>query len=117
MVCKGDCWGGRFARYGGKFGGEFINSKDYGSPAQLAGKRVLVIGGGNSACDIAGEAARVGKTARISLRRGYWFLPKTLFGIPSAELMKPWLPVWAQRIFIQLFLRVVIWKYSDYSLP
>jgi cation diffusion facilitator CzcD-associated flavoprotein CzcO len=83
----------------------------------LAGKRVLVIGGGNSACDIAAEAARVGKTARISLRRGYWFLPKTLFGIPSAELIKPWFPVWAQRIFLRLILRIAIGEYSDYGLP
>jgi hypothetical protein len=78
---------------------------------------VLVIGGGNSACDIAAEAARVGKTARISLRRGYWFLPKTLFGVPSAELVKPWFPVWAQRIFLRLFLRIAIGNYSDYGLP
>ena len=117
IVCNGHHWDRRFPNYPGKFEGEFLHSKDYRSPAQLAGKRVLVIGGGNSACDIAAEAARVGTTARISLRRGYWFLPKTLFGIPSAELMKPWLPVWAQRIFIRLFLRVVIGKYSDYGLP
>ncbi len=83
IVCNGHHWDRRFPNYAGKFEGEFIHSKDYRTPAQLAGKRVLVIGGGNSACDIAAEAARVGKTARISLRRGYWFLPKTLFGIPA----------------------------------
>src|SRR5260370_29192810 len=117
LVCNGHHWDRRFPNYPGKFEGEFIHSKDYRTPAQLAGKRVLVIGGGNSGCDIAAEAARLGKTARISLRRGYWFLPKTLFGIPSGELMKPWVAVWAQGIFIGLFLRVVIGKYSDYGLP
>ena len=117
IVCNGHHWDRRFPNYPGKFEGEFIHSKDYRAPAQLAGKRVLVIGGGNSACDIAAEAARVGKTARISLRRGYWFLPKTLFGIPSAELIKPWFPVWAQRFFLRLILRVAIGKYSDYGLP
>src|SRR6266849_1957681 len=97
IVCNGHHWDRRFPNY--------------------PGKCVLVIGGGNSACDIAAEAARVGNTARISLRRGYWFLPKTLFGVPSAELMKPWAPVWAQRIFLRLILRIAIGKYSDYGLP
>ena len=117
IVCNGHHWDRRFPKYPGKFEGEFIHSKDYRTPAELAGKRVLVIGGGNSACDIAAEAARVGKTARISLRRGYWFLPKTLFGVPSAELIQPWFPVWAQRIFLRLFLRIAVGKYSDYGLP
>ena len=117
IVCNGHHWDRRFPDYPGKFEGEFIHSKDYRSPAQLAGKRVLVIGGGNSACDIAAEAARVGKMARISLRRGYWFLPKTLFGIPSAELIRSWFPVWAQRLFLRVILRIAIGKYSDYGLP
>jgi cation diffusion facilitator CzcD-associated flavoprotein CzcO len=76
-----------------------------------------VIGGGNSACDIASEAARVGKGACISLRRGYWFLPKTLMGFPLVDLIKGWFPVWAQRIFLRAMLRIVVGKYSNYGLP
>jgi cation diffusion facilitator CzcD-associated flavoprotein CzcO len=117
IVCNGHHWDRRFPKYPGKFEGEYIHSKDYRWPSQLSGKRVLVIGGGNSACDIAAEAARVGKTARISLRRGYWFLPKTLFGIPTAELIKGWFPVWAQRVFLRVILRIAIGKYTDYGLP
>jgi cation diffusion facilitator CzcD-associated flavoprotein CzcO len=117
IVCNGHHWDRRFPKYPGNFEGEFLHSKDYRTPAQLSGKRVLVIGGGNSACDIAAEAARVGAGARISLRRGYWFLPKTLFGIPSVELIRPWFPVWAQRAFLRVVLRVAIGKYSDYGLP
>jgi cation diffusion facilitator CzcD-associated flavoprotein CzcO len=117
VVCNGHHWDKRFPNYPGKFAGEYMHSKDYRSPMQLAGKRVLVIGGGNSACDIAAEAARVGKSSAISLRRGYWFLPKTLFGRPSVDLVQPWFPVWAQRIFLSVVLRVVVGKYSDYGLP
>ncbi len=117
IVCNGHHWAKRFPNYPGKFAGEFIHSKDYRSPAQVAGKRVLVIGGGNSACDIAAEAARVGKIACLSVRRGYWFLPKTFFGIPSAEMMKPWFPVWAQRLMIRLLLRIAVGKYSQYGFP
>src|SRR5260370_16520631 len=115
IVCNGHHWDRRFPNYPGKFAGEFIHSKDYRTPAQLIGKRVLVIGGGNSACDIAAEAARVGKTARISLRRGYWFLPKTLFGLPSAELIPPWFPGSAQRLFLRIFLPIPFGKYSYFG--
>jgi cation diffusion facilitator CzcD-associated flavoprotein CzcO len=117
IVCNGHHWDRRFPKYPGTFEGEFIHSKDYRTPEQLKGKRVLVVGGGNSGCDVAAEAARVGVSASISLRRGYWFLPKTLMGIPSAELMKPWLPVWAQRAFLRVALRIAIGKFSDYGLP
>src|SRR5216683_6198782 len=72
---------------------------------------------GNSACDIASEAARVGASAGISLRRGYWFLPKTLLGVPLVDLIKGWHPVWAQRIFLRIVLRIVVGKYSNYGLP
>jgi cation diffusion facilitator CzcD-associated flavoprotein CzcO len=117
VVCNGHHWDKRFPNYPGKFEGEYMHSKDYREPGQLAGKRVLVVGGGNSACDIAAEAARVGTKARISLRRGYWFLPKTLFGKPSVDLVKAWFPVWAQRIFLRAVLRIVVGKYSRYGLP
>jgi cation diffusion facilitator CzcD-associated flavoprotein CzcO len=117
LVCNGHHWARRFPKYPGKFEGDFLHSKDYRNPAQLSGRRVLVIGGGNSGCDIAAEAARVGTTACISLRRGYWFLPKSLFGVPLADLIRGWLPVWAQRIFLRAVLRVVFGKYSEYGLP
>jgi cation diffusion facilitator CzcD-associated flavoprotein CzcO len=42
-----------------------IHSKDYKNPESLIGKRVLVVGGGNSACDIAVEASRFAAASRI----------------------------------------------------
>ncbi len=116
-VCSGHHWQKRFPVYEGEFAGEYFHSKDYKSPEQLADKRVLVIGGGNSACDVASEAARVGKSCHLSLRRGYWFLPKTLFGKPTAESFMRYFPVAIQRFFIKLALRVVLGKYEDYGLP
>lgn len=117
IVCNGHHWDRRFPSYKGEFSGEMLHSKDYKNTAQLFGKRVLVIGGGNSACDIVSEAARVGAEAHLSLRRGYWFLPKTMFGKPSAESPAIFLPVFVQRFVLKLMLRIVIGKYSDYGLP
>ena len=117
IVCNGHHWDKRFPNYPGDFAGEFIHSKDYQNPGQLKGKRVLVIGGGNSACDVVSEAARVGAEAHMSLRRGYWFLPKTMFGKPSAESPAIFLPVFLQRAILRLLLRVVVGKYESYGLP
>ncbi|MEO7673594.1 MAG: NAD(P)-binding domain-containing protein [Pyrinomonadaceae bacterium] len=117
LVCNGHHWHKRFPKYPGEFAGEYIHSKDFKSPEQLAGKRVLVIGGGNSACDVASEAARVSETAHLSLRRGYWMTPKTVFGKPSIESPLMHLPLRVQRLLLRLFLRVVVGKYKDYGLP
>lgn len=117
IVCNGHHWHKKYPSYPGIFTGEILHSKDFKIPKQLKGKRVLVIGGGNSACDLASEAARVGESCSLSLRRGYWFLPKTILGIPSAELIKPWTPVWLQRLFLRIALRMIIGRYQDYGLP
>jgi cation diffusion facilitator CzcD-associated flavoprotein CzcO len=116
-VCNGHHWDRRFPVYPGEFAGELIHSKDYQHPRQLEGKRVLVIGGGNSACDVAAEAARVGRSCDISLRRGYWFLPKTVFGVPLPETVPGWSPVWAQRLILRAVLRVIVGRYESYGLP
>jgi Flavin-binding monooxygenase-like len=117
IVCNGHHWDKRFPEFEGKFTGELMHSKDFKKPEQLFNKRVLVIGGGNSACDVVSEAARVSKEAHLSLRRGYWFLPKTLFGQPSAESAAVHFPVFLQRFLVKILLKIVIGKYEDYGLP
>lgn len=52
--------------------------------------------GGNSACDIVSEAARVGRSCAIAYGVDTGFLPKTIFGVPLPVLIPSWLPVWAQ---------------------
>lgn len=117
LVCNGHHWDRRFPNYPGCFAGEYIHSKDYQHPDQLKDKRVLVIGGGNSACDIASEAARIGTSCAISLRRGYWFLPKTVFGVPLVEFIPAWAPLWLQRLVLKGILKVVVGNYEQYGLP
>ncbi len=116
IACNGHHWHRRFPKYEGQFTGELIHSKDYKDPDQIRGKRVLVIGGGNSACDITAEAARVGASAHMSLRRGYWFMPKTFYGVPTSELLTTKLPVWMQRIYLRMLLRIVVGDYRTYGL-
>jgi hypothetical protein len=107
----------RSPHYPGTFTGEYIHRKDYQHPRQRTGKRVLVIGGGNPACAVASEAARVGRSCTISLRRGDWFLPKTIFGLPLPELTPGWTPGWAQRLLLKILLQIVVGRYESYGLP
>lgn len=116
VICNGHHWDPRWPKYPGAFTGEMIHSKDYKNPDELKGKRVLVIGGGNSACDIVSEAARVSESSHLSLRRGYWFLPKSFYGRPTAEMLTTWMPVWMQRIHLQTLIRIVVGDYRDYGL-
>ena len=70
----------------GNFDGESIHSVEYKRAAPFAGKRVLVVGGGNSACDIAAEISRVAARTCISMRRGYYLFPKRVLGEPLDHL-------------------------------
>jgi thioredoxin reductase len=67
----------------GRFNGSVMHSRFYRSREVLAGKRVLVVGSGNSGCDIAVDAAAVAAKTFISVRRGVWFAPKYILGKPA----------------------------------
>lgn len=83
------------------FPGVELHSGEYKTPDQIAGKRVLVVGGGNSGCDIAAEASQHAAVTKISLRRGYHFLPKFYRGLPIdavGEKLQRWrLPLAVRR--------------------
>ncbi|WP_437970069.1 NAD(P)-binding domain-containing protein [Sorangium sp. So ce260] len=117
VVCNGHHWDPRMPDIPGTFSGQLMHAKHYKRPEALAGKRVLVLGGGNSACDIAVEASRFGASSHISLRRGYWFLPKMMLGVPTVELLKPWMPRWFQRRFLKALVRLTVGRYDRYGLP
>jgi hypothetical protein len=70
----------------GNFDGELLHTSDYKTPEVFRGKRVLVIGAGNSGCDIAVDAVYHAASVDLSVRRGYYFVPKYLFGRPSDTL-------------------------------
>ena len=116
VVCNGHHWDKRMPEFPGIYSGNLIHSKDYVEPSQLRGKRVLVIGGGNSGCDIACEAARVGTSCDWSLRSGYWFLPKTAFGRPLTDLPIWGLPEFVQRAILRALVATFIGDYRQYGL-
>ncbi|MGB3374084.1 MAG: NAD(P)-binding domain-containing protein [Microbacterium sp.] len=70
----------------GAFTGEIMHTSRYKSAEQLRGRRVLIIGAGNSGCDIAVDAVHHAVSVEMSVRRGYYFVPRYLFGKPSDTL-------------------------------
>ena len=116
VMCNGHHWCKRFPEFEGEFKGEIIHSKDYKRPEQLRGKKVLVIGGGNSACDIAAEAARVGAKSVLSMRESVWFIPKTFAGIPIVDLIRGWMPEWVQRLIVYGIIRLTFGKHEHYGM-
>lgn len=70
----------------GTFDGQLLHSADYKSAAIFEGKRVLVVGAGNSGCDIAVDAVHRARKVSLSVRRGYHFVPKYVFGRPADSI-------------------------------
>lgn len=72
-------------RYPGKFEGRTLHASEYKSPEVFDGQRVLVIGAGNSGCDIAVDAAARAEVTFHSMRRGYHYMPKFIHGKPTQD--------------------------------
>ena len=65
------------------FTGTIVHASQYGGPEQVAGKRVLVVGGGESAADLVAEVSDGAKETVLSLRRGVSMVPRRVRGVPN----------------------------------
>ncbi|MEP3333757.1 NAD(P)-binding domain-containing protein [Sedimentitalea sp.] len=102
----------------GTFDGELIHAADYRSANQFDGKRVLIVGAGNSGCDIAVDAIHHGLNCDLSMRRGYYFVPKYVFGKPADTVgggIK--LPKWLKRKVDALVLGWFVGNPQKYGFP
>ncbi|HYJ14201.1 MAG TPA: NAD(P)/FAD-dependent oxidoreductase, partial [Candidatus Limnocylindria bacterium] len=82
IIANGHNWDPRWPEFGGSFAGEVIHSANYKEPVIARGRRVLVVGGGNSGFDIATDVAAHADMVFHSLRRGYHVLPRFQRGTP-----------------------------------
>jgi thioredoxin reductase len=105
----------------GTFTGEQIHSHRYRTPEPFAGKRVLVLGIGNSACDVAADCSQVATRTLLAMRRGTHIVPKYLFGRPTDHLTLIRLgtraPLRLQSFAVALLLRIAQGKVTSYGLP
>ncbi|RMG82175.1 MAG: monooxygenase [Chloroflexi bacterium] len=119
LVANGHHWDPRWPDYPGQFSGEYMHSHFYRTHLPYKGKRVLIIGGGNSACDIAVDISRHAAFVGLSWRRGYYVVPKIMFGQPpdivNARLQ--WMPSWLRQRINYLAWRIAVGSNKAYGLP
>ena len=124
LVCNGHHWDPSQPEFRGHFDGDTLHSHHYIDPTEpldLRGKRVVVVGIGNSGVDIVSELSRKGVAERVllSTRSGAWVMPKYIFGRPIDQAVQtvPWLPLGLQRRAARLLPRLVSGRMENFGLP
>lgn len=119
VAANGVTWQPKEVLFAGEFNGEIRHAVTYRSSEEFKGKRVLIVGAGNSGVDIACDASFAADQAFLSVRRGYHFVPKHVLGKPADVFNKeaPKLPfVVSQKIFGWL-LHLINGDLRRYGLP
>jgi cation diffusion facilitator CzcD-associated flavoprotein CzcO len=82
-----------------RFAGRVTHSNEYRRPDQYLGRRVLVVGAGNSGGEIAAELANAGVPVTMSIRSGAIVVPRDVLGVPLQYItpLFGWLPRGGQR--------------------
>lgn len=121
VVCNGLLRKPIIPDFPGEFHGDSIHSANYKSAQQFRGRRALVVGGGNSGCDIAVDAALNATAAFHSTRRGYHYMPKFISGQPTQEWLMDQAPKFADsRAYwehVQSTFKLAGFDGEDFGLP
>src|SRR5262245_24625278 len=120
LVANGHHWDPRWPEppFPGSFDGEVLHSHYYIDSNGWTGKRILVLGMGNSAMDIAVEASYVADTVFLAARRGAHVIPKYIFGIPLDQLPTGvGLPFSIRQRMFEGLLKVAVGDMTRYGLP
>ena len=120
VICATGCnWDPNMPEIKGQFNGEIRHSVTFKSSDEFKGKRVMIVGAGNSGADIACDAAVRADRAFISMRRGYHFIPKHLFGLPADQVGEsgPPLPIWIARPVMSVLLKMFTGDLTRFGLP
>jgi hypothetical protein len=120
VVANGHDWDPSWPELPGTTTAQVSHAREYRTPDRFAGKRVLVIGAGQSAIEIATETAGVAARTVLSCRQAHYVVPRHFLGRPSdnldTDLMSrlPWPIV---RAMFGLMLRAVHGRMEAYDLP
>lgn len=122
LVANGHHWDPRLPEPmfpgAGEFRGQLMHSHAYTEEAQLTGKRVVVLGMGNSAMDIAVDASYHAEQTYLSARSGVHVIPKYVWGRPYDRLgAAEWFPSFLRWPFARRLMAAATGPMSRYGLP
>jgi len=120
LVANGHHWAKRLPTFPGHFDGETLHAHDYKTFEGLEGKKVLIVGIGNSGVDIASEVCRVAERTYLSTRRSAHILPKYAFGKPIDHFTSPLsskVPTFLQQLFFKVVLGLTRGDQSKLGIP
>jgi len=100
------------------FAGRQMHSHEYVDTQGFEGKKVVVLGMGNSAMDIAVEVSLVTERTLLAARRGAWIIPNYLFGKPSDQLpVNPRIPFSLRQRWVHELVKRVVGSPAAFGLP
>jgi len=125
LVANGHHWDPRYPEPAlpgaDTFAGEQVHSHRYRAPEPFAGKRVLVLGIGNSACDAAVDCSHLAARTLLAMRAGAHIIPRYLAGKPADHLTLMHAgtvaPLWLRRFVVALLVRIAQGSAAKYGLP
>lgn len=118
LIANGHHWDPLIPEYPGAFNGQILHAHAYKRASPFIDKRVLVVGGGNSACDIAVEIARIASKTGISMRKGQHIFPKFILGKPTDVAFRfvDWMPFGLKQRLAKIVIRLLQGRYPKYHL-
>ncbi len=124
VVANGHHWDPRYPDFPGEFTGETLHAHHYidpRAPLDFSNSRILVVGIGNSAADIAVELSSkaLGNTLSLSTRSGAWIVPKYIAGRPADKYYRtsPHIPLSWQRKIAQWGQPLTAGRPENFGLP
>jgi dimethylaniline monooxygenase (N-oxide forming) len=129
LVANGHHWDPRWPEppFPGEFAGRQMHAHEYKDPEEFRDRRVVVLGMGNSAMDLAVDASYVARATYLAARRGAYVIPKYIAGKPidqparhgavSALLARPGVPLRVRQRVMERTVEAHVGRPEDYGLP
>jgi cation diffusion facilitator CzcD-associated flavoprotein CzcO len=122
LVANGHHWNPRWPEpvFPGSdgFSGAQLHAHSYRDNSIFEGKRVVILGMGNSAMDIAVESSYVAERTYLAARQGVWIIPKYIFGKPVDQMRNdPRVPFKVRQRFIHQLIKSYSGPPERYGLP
>jgi dimethylaniline monooxygenase (N-oxide forming) len=129
LVANGHHWDPRWPEppFPGEFAGRQMHAHEYKDPEEFRDRRVVILGMGNSAMDLAVDASYVARATYLAARRGAYVIPKYIAGKPidqparhgavSALLARPGVPLRVRQRVMERTVEAHVGRPEDYGLP